>query len=468
MSIRFRLNALVVALLGVALVSFVLAMVISAGPRIHAENESITRLAHEFVETTIASLQGTEDPGARLEVLLDGLKGLRHVRIYRVGEDVPEPRPRVSGDSSPADWLGLMAPPSPKQEIPINVNGQDFGTLVIEPRAEHEAEEIWESIETFTVVGGAMGIATVFFMSLMIAHILKPIRNVGDALLQLDAGRYDVAVPETGPPEIADICRKLNRFAATLERTISENRRLAQRIICVQDEERKELARELHDELGPYLFAIRAAVTVLQTEIERGTNDRTKLLEACAALVERMEMIQRTNRRVLHKLRPMGLEEFGLKAKLGALVALLQESHAGVDITLAVADDLPSYDETSALTIYRLVQEGLTNAVKHASASAIDIAVERAQPDNTPRTLVNREQAIVQVTIADDGTGLPDAVKPGYGIAGMSERVWATGGELRLSSSAGNGVTLEAWIPVSPPGSSAGSDASVPLSIEVG
>jgi two-component system sensor histidine kinase UhpB len=361
-----------------------------------------------------------------------------------------------------------MAPPSPKQEIPINVNGQDFGTLVIEPRAEHEAAEIWESIEMFTIVGGAMGIATVFLMSMMIAHLLKPIRLVGDALMQLDAGRYNVAVPETGPPEIADICRKLNRFAATLERTISENRRLAQRIICVQDEERKDLARELHDELGPYLFAIRAAVAVLQTEIERGAHDRTKLLEACATLVERMEMIQRTNRRVLHKLRPMGLEEFGLKAKLGGLVALLQESHAGVDITLTVADDLPSCDETSVLTIYRLAQEGLTNAVKHAGASAIDIAVEPADPEHTPNNLAHQSTSIVQVTIADDGKGLPEDIKPSYGIAGMSERVWATGGELRLSSSAGNGVTLEAWIPVLPAASDTPTASGASLQLSTG
>ena len=114
-----------------------------------------------------------------------------------------------------------------------------------------------------------------------------------------------------GPPEISDICRKLNRLATTLETTISENRRLAQRIIHVQDEERKDLARELHDELGPYLFAVRAAISAHKTELQRGGADREKLLQTCDTVVDRMETIQRLNRGVLQKLRPMGLRSTG-------------------------------------------------------------------------------------------------------------------------------------------------------------
>ena len=447
MSIRFRLNALFMALLSLALISFVLVMVVSAGPRIHAENESIMRLAREFVETTIESLQGTTDPGARLAVLLDGLKDLRHVRIYRAGDREAERFVQAPTEGDAPEWLSDLAEPSPGVQIPIRVNGEDFGNLVIAPRADHEAAEIWESIETITVVGGGLAVATVLLMSLLIGHLLKPIRTVGDALMVLDSGRYDVAVPESGPPEISDICRKLNRLAGTLERTISEKRQLAERVICVQDEERKDLARELHDELGPYLFAIRAAITSLKGEIQRG-GDRQKLLNTCNTLVERMEMIQRVNRRVLHKLRPMGLEEFGLKAKLGSLVALLQENNLEMTINLDVADALPACDETSNLTIYRVVQEGMTNAFKHAGASVLDILVEPAAMRAAPVALREQSRPVVRVAVSDDGKGLSEEMKPSYGVAGMSERVWAMGGEIKLTNRTGGGVTLEAWIPV--------------------
>jgi two-component system sensor histidine kinase UhpB len=451
MSIRFRLNALFIGLLSLALISFVLVMFLNAGPRIHAENDSIMRLAREFVETTIESLQGTTDPGARLKVLLEGLKDLRHVRIYRAGDPEAAQAAQQPAEGDAPAWLSRMAEPSPGVEIPVRVNGQDFGNLVIAPRADHEAEEIWESIETMTVVGGGLAIATVLLMSLLVGHLLKPIRTVGDALMTLDRGRYDVAVPEAGPPEIADICRKLNRLAATLESTISENRRLAERIICVQDEERKDLARELHDELGPYLFAIRAAVTALKTELKRGGKDLTKPLQTCDQLVERVEMIQRVNRRVLQKLRPMGLEEFGLKAKLKSLVALMQENHLEATINLDVADDLPPCDQTSNLTIYRVVQEGMTNAFKHANASIIDIGVAPAVNQIVQSPHADPPRQVVRVSVSDDGRGLPDALKPSYGIAGMSERVQATGGEIRLTNRPSGGATLEAWIPVSAP-----------------
>ena len=329
------------------------------------------------------------------------------------------------------------------------VNGQDFGALVIAPRVSDEAEEIWNSIVSFTLGAIALAIAAVLLMSMLIAHLLKPIKSVGDALIVLESGRYDVVVPEKGPPEISDICRKLNRLATTLETTISENRRLAQRIIHVQDEERKDLARELHDELGPYLFAVRAAISAHKAELQRGGADREKLLQTCDTVVDRMETIQRLNRGVLQKLRPLGLEEYGLKAKLKSLLALLRESHAQVEINLAVDDDMPPCDETSRLTIYRLVQEGLTNVFRHSDATAVDISIGQALDEEAPPAIRAQGGDVIHVVVADNGRGFPEGVKPSYGIAGMSERVWATGGEMRLTSRPGGGVTLDAWVPVS-------------------
>ncbi len=248
---------------------------------------------------------------------------------------------------------------------------------------------------------------------------------------------YDVVVPEKGPPEISDICRKLNRLAATLEHTIAENRRLAQRIICVQDEERKDLARELHDELGPYLFAIRAAVSAPQGRASATAPAIGKnVARHCDTLVERMEMIQRMNRGVLQKLRPMGLEQYGLKATLTSLLAILQrEPRARWRINLAVDDDLPGRDETSNLTIYRLVQEGLTNAFRHSDATVVDVTIGAALMDEAPPAMKSGGPAVIHVIVADNGRGFPDGVKPSYGIAGMSERVWATG--VRCGSPAG-------------------------------
>ncbi len=166
-------------------------------------------------------------------------------------------------------------------------------------------------------------------------------------------------------------------------------------------------------------------------------------------------MIQSKNRRVLHKLRPMGLDEFGLKAKLKSLVALLQEDHLEMTINLDVDDAVSHCDETSNLTIYRVVQEGLTNALKHAQASVIDVGVEIANAPGAPAAVQTPGQGVVRVTICDDGRGFPDGMKPGYGIAGMSERVRATGGDIKIGSRGSGGVALEARIPVALEGGAA-------------
>jgi len=447
MSMTFRLNALIVALFTIGLGLSLLSMILSAGPRIHAENDSIMRLAEEFVETTIGSLQGTPNPGARLKVLLDGLKELRHVHIYRADDQAAAALQEEPFAEGVPGWLAQLGDPVAPREIPIEVNGEDFGTLVIAPRVSDEAEEIWDAVINFAGIGGIVAIAMVLLTSLLIRHLLQPIKQVGDALMVLDAGCYDVVVPETGPPEIADICRKLNRFAARLDGTISENRRLAQRIIAVQDEERKDLARELHDELGPYHFAVRAAAATLKSELQKGGEDKEKLLKTCDTLIERMEAIQRMNRAVLQKLRPMGLEDFGLKAKLSSLAALMRET-SSVTINFAVDDGLPKFDETSNLTIYRLVQEGLTNAFRHSDATAVDVVVAPARAEETPAAIGDLSRPVVHVTVSDNGKGMPTHAKPSYGVAGMNERVWATGGEIRLSNRPGGGLTLEAWVPV--------------------
>lgn len=464
MSIRFRLNALLVALFSLALIAAIGSLVMDAGPRIHAENQSTVRLSKEFLETTVESLQGVNNPNERLKVLLEGLRNLRHVNIYWAHDPEPDSaESRVDDDDEGPSrglraprWLTRLAPPDPRVTIPVDVNDNHFGELIIAPRPEDESAEIWSSIVGFSLIGSALVAATLLLMSLLIDHMLKPIGTVGNALMALDSGRYDVRVAETGPPEIADICGKLNRLATTLNVTTTENRHLAERIICIQDEERKELARELHDELGPYLFAIRAGARNIKKEVERGTPDKEKVVQGCGTLLEHIEAMQQMNRRVLQKLRPMGLEEFGLKAKLISLVAIWRENNPEVDIAVNIADTIPDRDETSNLTIYRIVQEGLTNAFRHSGATAVELTVEPFDDAQAPPTAKGpaKGRAAIHVVVSDNGCGLSEADKPSYGITGMTERVWATGGDIRITNRGDGGAMLEAWVPASTNGRS--------------
>ena len=129
------------------------------------------------------------------------------------------------------------------------------------------------------------------------------------------------------------------------------------------------------------------------------------------------------------------------------------------NISLGFSDAMPERDGTSNLTIYRTVQEGLTNAFRHADATHIDAGslwspcVRGTQIHDTIRPGAPRlspGRPCVHVTVSDDGKGIAERqLSPSYGITGMNQRVWATGGEMRIFNRPAGGVTLEAWVPAS-------------------
>jgi two-component system sensor histidine kinase UhpB len=161
-------------------------------------------------------------------------------------------------------------------------------------------------------------------------------------------------------------------------------------------------------------------------------------------MLEQINALQQFNRRVLEKLRPVGLAELGLREALGALVRLWGESHPGVVIDMNVSQPLDGTGETAELTVYRIIQEALTNVFRHARATRVDITVEPAasRPSGPPP----RETKAFMVSVRDNGAGLPADHKQGLGLIGMRERVLALGGTMTVAST-NQGVTVEAMVP---------------------
>src|SRR5204862_8355242 len=154
---------------------------------------------------------------------------------------------------------------------------------------------------------------------------------------------------------------------------------LAERTVSLQDVERKEIARELHDEFGPYLFSLRAHASALAKQADGRAPSAEAVRKHGSAMLEQINALQQFNRRVLERLRPVGLAELGLREAIGALVRLWGESHPGVVIETAISQSLGETGETADLTIYRTVQEALTNVFRHASATSVDVTIEPAK-----------------------------------------------------------------------------------------
>jgi two-component system, NarL family, sensor histidine kinase UhpB len=447
LSLRARLNVLLALILTLGLVINIARLVQEARPRVQAEDQSVIRLAREFIGTLVVSLNETPDPDARLSRIIQDLNQLRHVSITRQdgAVEVKSATADGSGDgrepsSVPAWFVALVHPEKTAVDVPISIHGK-LESLVITSHPNDEMNEIWDGIVTQLEVGSAIAAALFLITMMVVSRALAPIQSLSQAMKNISAGRYDTRVKPGGSPELAAICTKLNHLAATLGDAVEERRQLAERAVSLQDAERKEIARELHDELGPYLFALRAHVSSLMRVADIREPDIGVMRKHGDAILEQVNALQQFNRRVLERLRPIGLAELGLRDAIGALVGLWRESHPAVMIETAISQSLGETGETADLTIYRTVQEALTNVFRHASATSVNVTIEPA----AQLASIGRGCALVRVR--DNGSGLKPDTRLGLGLTGMRERIAALGGTLTVGSSDG-GVVVEALVPI--------------------
>lgn len=215
-------------------------------------------------------------------------------------------------------------------------------------------------------------------------------------------------------------------------RLLEENRQLARMALAIQEEERANLARELHDELGQSLTAIRAeAECVLQIN-----RDRSSTISECAGAINAVAgQVYGVVRGMMHRLRPALLDDLGLAAALQELLRQCGSHHPELTVE-ATLDSLPPLSHEVELAAYRIVQEALTNIVKHAEANRIELVL---------RTL-DRE---FELRIRDDGRGIERSANGrGYGLIGMRERALAAGGEFHLTTGPGMGTTIHVSLPL--------------------
>jgi two-component system sensor histidine kinase UhpB len=444
LSLRSRINLLMALVLTLGLAINVTRLVLEGGPRVQAEDQSVTRLAREFVETIVGSLNEAPNPEERLDQIVQDLKRLRHVSItWQTDTGAPADIHGEEDDaqSVPGWFVTLVHPRTTSVSVPISIHGKSTA-LVITSIPNDEIAEIWDGVLTQLAVGSAVALALFLITMVVVGRALAPLEALSQAMSGIESGSYSVHVEPGGAPELAAICTKMNRLAETLGEAIEEKRRLAERAVSLQDVEREEIARELHDEFGPYLFTLRVHAGALMRLAKAGVPDADGVRKHGGAILEQINDLQQFTRRILERLRPVGLAELGLREALGALLRMWNESYPEVEIETTISRSLGETGETADLTIYRVVQEALTNVFRHARATAVNVSIE---PAERPAGIKgNRDYALVRVR--DNGRGLKPGEKFGFGLTGMRERILALGGTLTVASGEG-GVTIEAMVP---------------------
>ncbi|HZP92909.1 MAG TPA: histidine kinase [Burkholderiales bacterium] len=227
------------------------------------------------------------------------------------------------------------------------------------------------------------------------------------------------------------------RLAAQRElaEALRENRMLSQRYLQAQEEERRQIARELHDELGQSLNAIKVDAVAIRDN----SRDLPEIHRSAQAIVEVSSQVYEVVRSLMRQLRPVALDELGLSSAVQYCVDQWQRRHPDVRCSFSARGDLEGMREDVNITVYRMVQECLTNVAKHSSAARVGIEVSRqAAPAGD----------VVAVRFEDDGQGFEiGSPRHGLGLIGLRERVEALGGHFEIETGQGIGVRVRAEIP---------------------
>lgn len=225
------------------------------------------------------------------------------------------------------------------------------------------------------------------------------------------------------------------RAEARIADLLAHNRELSQRLLLAQENERCALARELHDEVGQTCAALRAEASYI---MHAGADDRAGVAAGAARIAQAAENLHRLVRDMLQRLRPPMLDSLGLESALQELCEKWEEQF-GVACGFFPRELPPGLDEARRITVFRLVQEALTNVARHAGADQVRIALHPSA-----------DGASLLLSIEDNGRGMADAegCHAGFGLIGMRERVAGLRGQIRLRGAPGQGLRVDVALPL--------------------
>lgn len=218
---------------------------------------------------------------------------------------------------------------------------------------------------------------------------------------------------------------------------LTENRRLSQRYVQVQEEERRSLAHELHDELGQSLNAIKVDAVNIRDSVA----DAPEVTRSAEAIIDVSSKVYDVVRTLLRQLRPVALDELGLASAVQYSVDEWQRRHKNVQCSLSTEGDLDNLSEIVNITAYRFVQECLTNVARHADAKRVIVSLRGSD--------LAAEGSRLEMVVEDDGRGVDPAIpRRGLGLIGLRERVEALGGRFDIDGEPGAGTRVFAAIPL--------------------
>src|SRR6516165_7890532 len=347
-----------------------------------------------------------------LRALPTQLRSMRHVRIaVKDAAGMPVAPALTFGAKehapAPAWFAALVAPAVESHDIPVIAAGRPVGHVEIAGEPADEIAEVWENLLAIGSVAALLNVTMIGLLYVLFGRVLDPLTALGAGLSDLQRQSYGVRLPQPYPRELAVIVARFN-------------------------------ALELHDEVGPCLFGLKVCAASIATAAadlpDKAAQDMSGRAREIVATVEHLQAINRT---MLERLRPMALGHVPLKDILEQIVGERARQTPQTSFELRAQRLAPSYGDSIDLTVYRCIQESLTNAIRHAQAKHVEIHIHE-----------DGNAALLKLTVHDYGRGMAVDAPAGLGIRGMQERVEGLGGYFSLDSATGRGTCISISIPI--------------------
>jgi two-component system sensor histidine kinase UhpB len=444
MSLRLQVNLIITTLLAVFASVLIGLQIDNTRRSVHEEmvganvvaSQLLSRMQWIYGNSGLEGMAGFLTQVGRIRANDVELRDDEDTVVYK------SPPPAYKAGRVAPDWYSALVSPPLEPKVIKLPNGR----IVLRADASRAVLDGWDDLHpTLWIVLAGFVLGNALIYALM-GRALRPLHQLVLGLRHMADGKYDTRLTGLAGHEGRQIGQAFNHMAQSVQDSIeakrqarlaalalAENRELTHTIQARIELERADISRELHDELGQQVTAIKS----VGLAIARRAADTDPSIEQSARLVMQCaDQIYDGMHRMIAKLRPLALDQFGLYDALRDLLADCQMQHPELAISATLPESLDVPDDALATAVYRIVQEALTNVLRHAQASLLEVSVTVAADE-------------LQLEVRDNGCGRISQFQSSghFGLSGMRERVQALNGSFKLRQREPGGIEIQVRLP---------------------
>ncbi len=438
MSLTFQINSILTILLLLAFSVGAVSIGNNIQRSLQREIKDNSEMTMNIIGTIIADESIADTTKRQLIIHLSSLSNIQLLHIenfspkgrftFRAIASPDNPRPK-----SP-EWfnrlISFKTPPYFSTVLP-NSPGSRI-QLGIDPR--EKVDEAWLSTKPLLGLAMLFSVLCYLLVFLSVRSTLKPVINIVNGLDLIGKGNFKTRIPEFNSPELSHISKKINGVADTLQQSYALLQKMAKHAVLSLAKQRQHFARQLHDELGQSISAIKALA------VSSGCITTDSKFSASNSIESLCDHIYSVVNSLMRRLRPVALEELGLVVALRQMVDEWNDKQSEIFCKLSINGQFQFADaDNTAIHLFRVVQEGLTNVSKHSDATEVNVLLKEVS-----------QEKIINLQIRDNGSGSNTTNShTRYGLRGIKERIHALKGKVIIESLSTGGFLINCYAPIS-------------------